>query len=68
MDDLNYGANVVDYVVVSVPIVSERKFSFGKYLEDIIGGAAILELVCKRMFSEVYSCLIGVTIQSGEDG
>ncbi len=65
MDDLDYGANVVDYVAISVPIVFERRFSFRKYLEDIIGGAAVLELVCRRMLGEVYSCLLSIAIQCG---
>jgi len=69
MNNLDYGANVVDYVAISVPVVFERRFSFRKYLEDIIGGAAVLELVCRRMFGEVYPGLLSITFQCGiEDG
>jgi hypothetical protein len=38
-------------------------------LEDVIRGTAALELVGRRMFGEVYSCLLGIAIQCGiEDG
>lgn len=62
MDDLDYGANVVDQVTVFVSIVFERRFSFRKYLEYIIRRTAVLEFVRKRMVGKVYSCLLGVAL------
>jgi hypothetical protein len=69
MDNLDYGANAVDHVAILVSIVFERQFSFRKYLEDVIRGTALLELVYRRMFDEVYSCLLDIAIECGiEDG
>jgi hypothetical protein len=34
-------------------------------LEDVIRGTAVLELVCRRMFGKVYSCLLGIAIECG---
>jgi hypothetical protein len=34
-------------------------------MEDIVRGTAVLELVYRRMFGKVYSCLFGIAIQCG---
>jgi hypothetical protein len=62
MDGLDYGSNAVDQIAILVPIVFEFRFSFCEYLEDVIRGTAVLELVGRRMFGEVYSCLLGIAI------
>jgi hypothetical protein len=69
MDDLNYGANAADQVAILVSIVFECRFSFWEYLEDVIRGTAVLELIGRRVVGEIYSCLLGIAIQCGiEDG
>jgi len=38
-------------------------------LKNVIRGTAVLELVYRRMFEKVYSCLLGIGIECGiEDG
>jgi hypothetical protein len=62
VDDLDYRTKAVDQLAILVPVLIESRFFFQEYLDDILGGMTVLELVGGRVFGKVYSGLLGVAV------
>jgi hypothetical protein len=65
VDELDYRTKAVDQLAILVPMLSERRFFFQEYLDDILGGMTILEPVGGRVFGKVYPGLLGVAVDCG---
>ena len=65
VNELDYRTKAVDQLAVLFPMVVERRLSFQEYLDDIVGGMTVLELVGGRVFGKVYSGLLGVAVDCG---
>ena len=65
MDELDYRTKAVDQLAILVPMLIECRFSFQEYLDDIVGGMTVLELVGGWVFGKVYSGLLCVAVDCG---
>jgi hypothetical protein len=63
MKDLHNWVERADQLAVSIAIILELVCLVMKEFEDIIGRSAVLELLCKRLFGEVYPSLIEMVSQ-----
>ena len=63
MKDLHNWVETVDQLAISIAIILELVCLVLKEPEDIIGRSAVLELLCKRDFGEVYPSLVEIVSQ-----
>ena len=63
MKNLHNWFKVVDKLVISVAEVLEFLNFFLKELEDVIGGLAILEFLCKWILRKIYSGELAIVSQ-----
>ena len=63
MKDLHNWVERVDQLAISIAIILEVACLVLKEFEDITGRSAVLELLCKRVFGEVYPSLVEVVSQ-----
>jgi len=62
MNDLDYRTKAIIQLAIFVSIVFECRFSFQKYLDDILERMTVLELLSGGMLGKVYSSLLGVVV------
>jgi hypothetical protein len=62
MNDLDYRTKAIIQLAIFVPIVLECRFSFQKYLDDILERMRVLELLSGGVLGKVYSGLLGVVV------